>query len=76
MVRQRDIWFLATFHASRSIAAGMINVALPYLVLQQAQQSPLILGFVYTTGALGTAALDWWGAFWPTWLAGRRCSSW
>ncbi|MGH9326601.1 MAG: MFS transporter [Terriglobia bacterium] len=42
---------------SRSIAAGMIAIAFPYLVLTHLHRSALVLGFLYTAAALATAAL-------------------
>lgn len=49
--------FLALFRISRSIAAGMITVAFPYLVLTYRHYSPLQLGLLYTSAAISTALL-------------------
>lgn len=48
---------LALFRISRSIAAGMITVAFPYLVLTYRHYSPLQLGLLYTSAAISTALL-------------------
>lgn len=48
---------LALFRISRSIAAGMITVAFPYLVLNYRHYNPLQLGLLYTSAALSTALL-------------------
>jgi len=42
---------------SRSIAAGMITIAFPYLVLKDRHYSPLQLGLLYTSAAIATAIL-------------------
>ncbi len=49
--------FLALFRISRSIAAGMVTVAFPYLVLTYRHYSPLQLGLLYTSAAVATAVL-------------------
>lgn len=46
---------LAVFRASRSISAGMITLAFPYLVLTTLHRSPLTLGLLYTVAAVATA---------------------
>lgn len=51
------LFLLAVFRVSRSLAAGMIAIAFPYLVLTHLHQSPLILGLLYTSAAVATAAL-------------------
>lgn len=48
---------LILFRVSRSIAGGMIIVALPYLVLHTLRESSLALGSLYVVGVLSTAAL-------------------
>ena len=45
------------FRMSRSIAAGMITIAFPYLVLTNRHYSPLELGLLYTSAAVATATL-------------------
>ena len=54
---KRDIWCLVAFRTCRGVAAGLINVAFPYLVLRQLHATPLALGFLYTAGAFGTAVI-------------------
>lgn len=51
------LFLLAVFRVSRSLAAGMISIAFPYLVLKNLHQSPLVLGLLYTSAAVATAAL-------------------
>ncbi|MGH9360000.1 MAG: MFS transporter [Terriglobia bacterium] len=65
----RYLVLLAVFRATRSIAAGMISIAFPYLILTTLHKSPLMLGLLYIAGALATAGLglaagfltDLWG---------------
>lgn len=61
------LWWLGAFRFSRALAAGLISVAFPYLVLRR--YTAVELGFIYTAAALATAALglgvgfltDLWG---------------
>ncbi len=60
---------LVAFRVSRSIAAGMVALALPYLLLQTLHRGSFLLGMLYTAGAVATALLglgtgyltDLWG---------------
>jgi predicted MFS family arabinose efflux permease len=54
---RKDFTFLMLFRATRSVAAGIIMIAFPYLVLQQLGYGPLALGLIYVSGAAGTAVL-------------------
>ncbi|HVB34326.1 MAG TPA: MFS transporter [Patescibacteria group bacterium] len=54
-MKRKDFLFLLLFRATRSIAAGIIMIAFPYLVLQHLKYGPLALGFIYVAGASGTA---------------------
>lgn len=56
METSRYLLLLALFRVSRSIAAGMISIAFPYLILTHLHHSPLVLGLLYTAAALATAA--------------------
>ncbi|HXH47755.1 MAG TPA: MFS transporter [Terriglobia bacterium] len=66
------------FRLSRSVAAGMITIAFPYLVLTYHHYSPLQLGLLYTSAAVATAALgllfgfltDTWGRVRTLFLVG------
>lgn len=49
---------LVLFRTSRSMAGGMIMVALPYLVLNTLHQGALMLASVYVVGVMATAALS------------------
>jgi len=53
----RYLVLLAVFRATRSIAAGMISIAFPYLILTTLHKSPLVLGLLYIAGAIATAGL-------------------
>ena len=48
---------LALFRMTRSIAAGMITIAFPYLVLTYRHYSPLQLGLLFTSAAIATAIM-------------------
>jgi predicted MFS family arabinose efflux permease len=66
---RKDFLLLTLFRATRSIAAGMIMIVFPYLVLQRLHYGPFTLGLLYVAAALATAALglligllgDTWG---------------
>ena len=66
------------FRMTRSVAAGMITIAFPYLVLTSRHYSPLQLGLLYTTAAVATATLgllfgfltDTWGRVKTLFLVG------
>ncbi|MGH9533971.1 MAG: MFS transporter [Terriglobales bacterium] len=61
------LWWLGAFRLTRALAAGLISVAFPYLVLHR--YTAVELGFIYTAAAVATAALglgigfltDLWG---------------
>lgn len=57
MNTHRYLVLLAVFRVSRSLSAGMISIAFPYLILTTLHQSALILGLLYTSAAIATAAL-------------------
>jgi len=48
---------LLLFRSLRSIAAGMISLSFPYLILQELHRSALTLGVLYTAGSIATAIL-------------------
>lgn len=56
-MNRKDLILLSLFRASRSIAAGLIMIAFPYLVLQRLHYGPFALGLIYVAGATGTAML-------------------
>ena len=56
-LNRRNLLLLMLFRVSRGIAAGMMAVALPYLILKDLGYGSLVLGAVYTTGLLATAGL-------------------
>lgn len=66
---RRDIILLVLFRASRSVAAGMIALTFPYIVLKNYGHSALTLGLIYTAASIATAVLglavgflaDHWG---------------
>jgi len=53
----RDLTLLMLFRVARSIAAGMISLAFPYLILRSLRYPAVVLGVVYTAGAIATAVL-------------------
>ncbi len=65
----RQVLLLILFRTSRSIAAGMIMLAFPYLVLRVLHYGPVKLGLIYSVAAIATAVLgllfgflaDTWG---------------
>ncbi|MGH9398083.1 MAG: MFS transporter [Terriglobia bacterium] len=57
MKTNQYLFLLAVFRVSRSLSAGMITIAFPYLILTTLHQSPLVLGLLYTSAAVATAAL-------------------
>ncbi len=59
----RYLVLLAMFRATRSLAAGMISIAFPYLILTTLHKSPLLLGLLYIAGALATAGLGFAAGF-------------
>ena len=66
---RRQIILLGVFRSFRSVAAGMVTLAFPYLILKNLHFSSLTLGFIYTAATLATAGLgllcgflaDTWG---------------
>ncbi|HVA02040.1 MAG TPA: MFS transporter [Terriglobia bacterium] len=53
-----QLLLLVLFRISRSIAAGMITIAFPYLVLTTRHYGALKLGLLYTSAAIATAAFS------------------
>lgn len=51
----RQLLLLILFRISRSLAAGMIMLAFPYLVLTVLRYGALELGLIYSAGAIATA---------------------
>jgi len=51
----RQLLWLILFRLTRSFAAGIIILALPYYVLKDLHQRALVLGFLYTAATIGTA---------------------
>jgi len=45
------------FRAARSITAGMISLAFPYLILRTLRYPAYVLGIIYTAAAIATAVL-------------------
>lgn len=48
---------LAVFRGARSVAAGIVSIAFPYLVLVELHKSAFALGLLYVCGATATALL-------------------
>ncbi len=78
MFSNRHLVYLLLFRISRSIAAGMITLAFPYLVLNKYHYGSLTLGLLYTAAAVATAVAgllvgflaDLWGRKRSLWLVG------
>ena len=78
MFSNRHLLYLLLFRTSRSIAAGMITLAFPYLVLSKYHYGSLTLGLIYTAAAVATALAgllvgflaDLWGRKRSLWLVG------
>ena len=54
---RRGIWLLLATRVLRGIAAGLLTIGFPYLVLQELHTGALLLGVIYAGGALSTAGL-------------------
>ncbi len=78
MFSNRHLLLLLLFRISRSVAAGMITLAFPYLVLNKYHYGSLTLGLLYTAAAVATAfagllvgfLADLWGRKRSLWLIG------
>lgn len=53
----RSLTFLAALRVLRSVSAGMINVAFPFLVLEELHLGYVLLGVMYASATLATAVL-------------------
>ncbi|MGE5206336.1 MAG: MFS transporter, partial [Chlamydiota bacterium] len=71
----RHLLYLLLFRTSRSIAAGMITLAFPYLILNKYHYGSLTLGLLYTTAAVATAVTGLLAGFLAD-LWGRKRSLW
>jgi len=75
---RRALILLFLLRACRSVAAGMIAIAFPYLILQHYHYSALTLGLLYTAAAVATAVFglavgilaDVWGRRRTLWMVG------
>lgn len=54
-VSRKYIILLTIFRVFRSVSAGMINIAFPYLVLTKLNLGSLMLGLMYTSATVATA---------------------
>ena len=74
----RQLLWLILFRLTRSFAAGLIVLILPYYVLQDLRYGPFVLGLIYTAATIGTAGFallfgfltDLWGRKGTLFLAG------
>lgn len=69
----RSLAFLAALRVFRSISAGMINVAFPFLILTELHLGALLLGLIYAAATIATAFLGL-GVGFAADLVGRRVS--
>ncbi len=54
---RRGTWLLLATRVLRGLAAGLITIGFPYLVLSELHAGALLLGAIYAGGALSTALL-------------------
>lgn len=69
----RSLAFLAALRVFRSVSAGMINVAFPFLILTELHLGNALLGLIYASATLATALLGL-GLGFAADLVGRRVS--
>ncbi len=69
----RSLTFLAVLRILRSVAAGMINIAFPFLVLTELHLGSFVLGVMYAAATIATALLGL-GIGITADLVGRRVS--
>lgn len=55
--RRTGITLIAVLRVTRSIAAGMINVAFPYYILSRLHYGAFIIGLIYVSATITTAVL-------------------
>ena len=67
----RSLAFLAVLRVFRSVSAGMINVAFPFLVLAELHLGTFLLGLMYAAATVATALLGL-GIGFAADLVGRR----
>ncbi|MCL4355629.1 MAG: MFS transporter [Nitrososphaerota archaeon] len=70
---KRSLGYLAALRVLRSVAAGMINVAFPFLVLTELHLGTFILGVMYSAATMATALMGL-GVGVAADLVGRRIS--
>ena len=56
---RRGAWTLLISRVLRGLAAGLIAIGFPYLVLTELQSGAFTLGLIYASGALSTAILTY-----------------
>ncbi len=66
--KKRGIYLILVSRITRSIAAGMINIAFPYYVLVDLHQSAGMIGLIYVAATIATAVLSF--------LAGIMTDTW
>jgi MFS family permease len=57
--RETTLGFLLTSRVLRGVAAGLVNIGFPYLLLTQLHSGAFLLGILYATGSLSTAGLSY-----------------
>jgi MFS family permease len=53
----KDITILGFSRVTRSVAAGMINIAFPYYILTQLHYGAFVMGLIYVSATVATAVL-------------------
>ncbi len=56
---RRGAWLLLATRILRGLAAGVVTIAFPYLILQELHSGAFLLGIIYAGGALSTAVLSY-----------------
>ncbi len=57
-IYNNDLVILAAARITRSVAAGMINVAFPYFVLTEFHYGALVIGLIYVAATMATAVVS------------------
>lgn len=56
--RRRSVLFVAIARITRSVAAGMINIAFPYYIIVNLHYGASVIGLIYVAATIATAALS------------------
>ena len=56
--RKRSVVYVAIARITRSVAAGMINIAFPYYIIVNLHYGASVIGLIYVAATIATAALS------------------